>query len=149
MSSPRCWPRSQNKLTSIGHATTCSLIISCNSYESHSFTCFPNFGKKTQTTKNTKNWSLFISLSTPRCQSWPWNRIETIGHVSTCCTVIISRNSNITHSRLKIIKMNIFHKFEHSSLPTSLIKQKKNQWESYVTLLWFCAVLTLPTLYPG
>ena len=67
-------------------------------------------------------------------------KIKSVGHATICGTVIFSCNSNIVHSysyletwekgltRLKTLKKIIFHNFEHSSLSTSLRKQKKNNW---------------------
>ena len=74
-------------------------------------------------------------MNTPPCQAHSWNKTKTIGHTTTCDTPIILCNSNISNSfsypktwgkgpkRLKTQKMIIFHNFEHSSLPTLMIKK--------------------------
>ena len=43
--------------------------------------------------------------------------------------------------------MIIFLNFEHSSLPTSLIKHNKNNWALYVTLLLFHGTLIIVLLF--
>ena len=71
--------------------------------------------------------------------------MKTIAHGTICGTVIVSWNSNLSHSFTflktwgKEPKL-IFHNFEHSSLLSSLIKQKKKKlvMELYVTLLLTC-----------
>ena len=60
------------------------------------------------------------------------------GYATTCDTIIISCNLSISHTltcpdiwgkgpkRPKTQKMIMFHNFEHSSMPISMIKQNKN-----------------------
>ena len=77
-------------------------------------------GKRTQTTKNTKNWTCFITLSTPPCHSWSSDKIKTIWKATKCSTLIISCNFKIGHyltcpktsgkgpKRIKILKIEHF-----------------------------------------
>ena len=98
-----------------------------------------NLRKRTETAKSAWKWSFFVGLSTLSC--WPpsQSKLKSIGHATSCSTLSISCNSNISHSftclktwakghkRLKILKkMIICHKFELSSRLISIGKQNKN-----------------------
>ena len=57
-----------------------------------------NLGKRSQTTKNTKKWSFFISLSTPPCWRRLQSKLKHNGHATTCSILIISLNYKISYS---------------------------------------------------
>ena len=74
-----------------------------------------NIGEKTQTSKNTKKSSYFITFRTPPYQRRSLKKIKTIGHASSCNTLIILCSSNISHfltcrktKRPKILKIKLF-----------------------------------------
>ena len=99
----------------------------CSSNISHPLTC-KKLGEKDPTDKNTNKWPFFITLNSPPCQSWSQNKTKTIGCVTIYGTLIVSCNSNMSHSftclkvwgkvpkQLKILKNDQFHNFEHSYL---------------------------------
>lgn len=113
-----------------------------------------NLRKRIQTAKNIWKWSFFVGLSNPGCWTRSENKLKSIRQATMCGTIIIPCNSNINHfltcpkisgncpKRLKILKKKIFHKFEHFSQPTSIIKQKNNCARSSMWLL----CLFLPTV---
>ena len=57
-----------------------------------------NLWKRTQTAKKTKKSTFLITFNTPPCQLGSSNQIKRFGKTTACSTLIISYNSNISHS---------------------------------------------------
>ena len=146
LNTPRWQPLSKTKIKTIEHGHICgTLIIFCISNINHSLTCPKTFGQGPKRLK--------ILKTTPPRQPWSKNKIKTVGHGNICDNYFILCSLDISHpltcpktqgkglKRLAILKMIIFHNYEHFPVnPTHKIKNQLGT-QLHVKLLVFCAIL--------